>query len=82
MGAVQAREKMATPERSPPESEDDSTVTLEKISAQVTNVYVDTVDRTKEDIILRKIKPIFKAQHFGDLILKAQDARSDLQGLY
>ena len=43
-------------------------------------VFVDGVERTKEDIILSQVKPIFKAAHFEELLLKAQDARNNLQG--
>ena len=38
------------------------------------------MERTKEDVILSQVKPIFKAAHFEELLLKAQDARNNLQG--
>ena len=41
---------------------------------------MDGVERTKEDVILSQVKPIFKAAHFEELLLKAQDARNNLQG--
>ena len=45
-------------------------------------VFVDGVERTKEDVILSQVKPIFKAAHFEELLLKAQDARNNLQGAH
>ena len=79
MGNVNARDAGC---RQPPtgNDEDEDGMSLAKISAQVTRVHVDGVDRTKEDILLRKIQPIFKATHFEELVLTAQDARNHLQG--
>ena len=51
---------------------------LDKVGAQVVQVHVDGIDRTKEDVITDRIKPIFNIQHFQDLILQVQDVRNKL----
>jgi tRNA A37 threonylcarbamoyladenosine dehydratase len=76
MGSVHAKEAMANEAA----SSDASIVSLQGVTAQVTKVFVDGVERTKEDVILRQVREVFKAQHFEDLLLRAQDCRNNLQG--
>lgn len=78
MGQVHAREAAASGLSS--ESGAPSSLGLDSVSAQVTKVHVDGVGRTREDLIQATVEPVFKAQHFEDLVLKAQEVRAGLQG--
>ncbi len=55
-------------------------VNLDSINAQVVKVHVEGVTRTKEDLVVSNIRPIFKVKHFEDMVLKAQHVRNSLQG--
>lgn len=78
MGNVSARDHDYSHEHG---SKDSKTVGLDSIKAQVVKVHVDGVARTKEDLVMLNLEPIFKVKHFEDLVLKAQDVRHRLEGL-
>eukprot|EP00096_Caligus_rogercresseyi_P010953 TRINITY_DN4150_c0_g1_i1.p1 TRINITY_DN4150_c0_g1~~TRINITY_DN4150_c0_g1_i1.p1 ORF type:complete len:449 (+),score=101.88 TRINITY_DN4150_c0_g1_i1:39-1349(+) len=53
----------------------------EVVPAAVTKVFIDGVERTKEDILRDRVKHVFKARSFEEVILAAQDARIRLHTL-
>ncbi len=77
MGTVHAREAPPPGSSSPPST----TRPLDSISAQVVRVHFEGVGRTKEDVLVGNVRPIFDVRHFEDLVLKAQDARNSLREL-
>jgi len=44
-------------------------------------VHLEGVDRTREDILVQQVKPIFSVEHFEELVLKSQDVRNALKDL-
>ncbi len=76
MGVVHAKEAIAAASS----SSSSSSPSLQDVGAVVRRVYVDGVDRTKEDVVLRQVRDVFKAQHFEEMLLKAQDCKNNLQG--
>lgn len=79
MGAVHAREAVynQTSQGSTSESSD---ISLNTIPVTVDKVHIDGVGRTKMDLLMSNVKPIFKVQHFEGLVIEANDIRSKLQG--
>ncbi|KAK2153083.1 hypothetical protein LSH36_308g02016 [Paralvinella palmiformis] len=47
----------------------------------VQKIYVDGLKRTKNDIVVKHMKPIYTARNFEEMILKSQQARTVLQRL-
>ncbi len=73
MGSVNARESKEA---------SSSNVNLGGIGAQVIKVHFDGVARTKEDLLISNVKPIFDVKHFEDLVIKSQDVRNSLRGAF
>ncbi len=71
MGAVHAKEASSSAQ---------STRSLDSISAQVVRVHFEGVGRTKEDLLVGNVRPIFDVKHFEELVLKSQDVRNNLKG--
>ncbi|CAB4060977.1 SAM50 [Lepeophtheirus salmonis] len=49
--------------------------------AKVSKIFIDGIERTKEDILRDRVKHVFKSQSFDDVVNNAQDARIRLQTL-
>lgn len=56
-------------------------IILSKIPTRVQKVHVDGLKRTKNDIVIKHVKPIFTATNFEEMVLKSEQARSVLQRL-
>jgi outer membrane protein insertion porin family len=47
----------------------------------VVRVHLEGVGRTREDILVQHVRPIFDVAHFEELVLKSQDVRNTLKDL-
>ncbi|XP_074659888.1 sorting and assembly machinery component 50 homolog B-like isoform X2 [Tubulanus polymorphus] len=84
MGTVHAKSvnpRSQTFSETPQSQRKNREVDLDKIPARVQRVYVEGLQRTKDDLVAREVKGVFSASSFSEVVEKANEARYKLEKL-
>lgn len=63
------------------DSEKSQVIVLSQVPVKVQSVKVDGIQRTKDDIIAKHLRPLFSATNFEEMVKKAHFAKSQLEQL-
>ncbi|XP_076450152.1 sorting and assembly machinery component 50 homolog [Babylonia areolata] len=77
MGAVHAK----TPEPAAMQPPKDDDIEFEKIPAKVERVVVEGVGRTKDDIIIKEVRPILEASTFLEMVQRSHEVKMRMEKL-